>query len=266
MNPFGTTRQNVAGDGAPLPKRKQWWVPFGPCHIPPQMVAWPLDAIQNLGLVAMFEQCKDGLFGDARTNLVVPPGPLLVPGDSSVVANNPGKRTWAGTIRASGSGLRTLLFSSVYSGPARATWLEFSHGTNFSGAQVGGVAFGAIPGGSANIIKQPRASVPFPSGAVSFYDLSVFSDNEQPPVGDVWYPEAMEQQSTPVNIEIDIEIPWNTFSLFILMDTAAPQADVVSWAISFAPAKSAGGQIASSQSGPNQFNQLTYLGGSRPGF
>jgi len=263
VNQFGTTRQDVGGSDKDLPRRRKWYdtVPFRPCRppVPPWLLDWPLEVRdrESLQFLSPGTNCVSPgqVLGDPSSPAPVPVGPLAVPGDTLPTVNS-AQRSWGGRVRQAGD-LRTILYSPVYVGPARVTHLTFAASYVNPGLFTTGFMWGAVPGAGASQFKQLRSSVPVPQGT-SFIDIGNFSDNENPHDDMIGFIDVGGQSMTQVPLNVDL--PYNSFSLYCIFDTTNPNAGAVDFVLTFEPRVVTVGGNASSR-GPNQFNAQTYLGG-----
>lgn len=274
MNPYGTTRQAVGGNNYRYEiGRKHWWdtVPFRPCRppTPPWIIDWPVE-VGDPEKIALFQNathCGPGndlgiVFGDATSGLVLPPGPLSVTGQGAVTQNDPARRTWVGRIRQAGTGLRSIAYSPIYTGPAFVRWLNFGFQPAAPTGDTDSYYFGAVAGGGTSQFKVASASLPIPAG-ITFFDNTIFSDNEAPRTG-LTHLNELEGSSGPSRIELNTYIPWSTFSLWAMANSIGVNAIALSWEIVFQPANVGPTQSSQTSVGGNQFNMLQYLGyGSR---
>lgn len=268
MNTFGTTRQDVGGSSKDRPPRRRMWtlVPFGPCHIPRQMVEFPV--LRLAPTLEMFDRCLDGR-GDGYQNpnpgitpglmLVDPAGIPVTTGTNGPAAPNASQRIWNGRIRQGGTDATTLIFSALYDGPAVITNIIFGSSQTSSGILLSSMQFGMAPSVGTPQFKQPSATVALPG--IPFFDVSTFTDNEDTPPGMAASTDAGNpaNATAPVSIPCRIDVPWSQFALWAILRTVTPTATSLTWDITFETPM--GGAVQGSQArGINQFNLGTYLG------
>lgn len=272
MNPFGTTRQDTGGRNYrdELPPKRKWYdtVPFRPCRppTPPWVMDWPLEtrAVEHVSAFSQGQNCHNpAVLGDPGPGGGT--GPLSAPG-TVIQGPNYGQRTWAGRIRQAGTNLRSIQYSPMYQGPAILTEAAYNI---FMGAVAplgDSYQLGVVPGSGVSLFKVARTAAPIPASGYTLFDVTWISDNEQVSAGAgfMMQPEYIGQNG-PVVIRPNMEIPWDTFSLWVLYDTASVNAGGIEWLLTFQPKNvTIGGSTLGG--GPNQFNQGTYLGSGSRGF